>query len=366
MINKLRLKNFKCFKEIELPFTNINVFSGVNGMGKSTIVQALLLLRQSYIDYEFRDGLYLNGSYVNLGTGKDVLYEKGNEEQGIVFEVDDECNSFACHVSYIPEENMLPIVRNNYNKCISMNLFSKSFTYLSPMRIQPESFYSLSNMSKLKNKQLGTSGEYAIHYLSEFGPSKIENTNAIIGNIEEDNQLSLQVKRWLDLISPGVNAIIEQHKSLNVAELRYEYTEGTYKTNEYRSVNVGFGITYVLPIVVALLSARNGEIIIIENPEAHLHPSGQRMIGELIARGSMGGAQIFIETHSDHVLNGIRLAVRNGVIRGENVNLMFFYKDSKNDYAHQFTMPQIKADGKLDRWPEGFFDEWDKVLFEFF
>lgn len=366
MIRKLKLKNFKCFSEIEIPFEGVNVLSGINGMGKSTIVQALLLIRQSYLDYEFRDGLYLNGSYVNVGTGKDILYEKGNEDEGISLEIEEDEEYFICNVKYLPEENILPIVKIKASYVANMNIFSKSFTYLSAMRIAPESFYNLLNMSKLKNKQLGASGEYAIQYLSEFGSSKIENTNVIIGDIEDDNQLSLQVKRWLDLISPGVNAIIEQHKSLNVAELRYEYTEGTYRTNEYRSINVGFGITYVLPIVVALLSAKKDEIIIIENPEAHLHPSGQRMIGELIARAGSGGAQIFIESHSDHILNGIRLSVRNQVIKKEKVNLMFFYKDIKDDYKHKFITPKIEEDGKLDKWPEGFFDEWDKALFQFF
>lgn len=45
-----------------------------------------------------------------------------------------------------------------------------------------------------------------------------------------------------------------------------------------------FGITYVLPLIIALVSAKEGDIILVENPEAHIHPAGQSMLGELIAR----------------------------------------------------------------------------------
>src|SRR5438046_1441121 len=81
-------------------------------------------------------------------------------------------------------------------------------------------------------------------------------------------------------------------------------------SSEYRPTNVGFGITYALPIVVSILSARPGSLVIIENPEAHLHPRGQVRMGELLSLASTAGIQVLIETHSDHVLNGIRLAVR--------------------------------------------------------
>lgn len=132
----------------------------------------------------------------------------------------------------------------------------------------------------------------------------------------------------------------------------------------YKSINVGFGITYVLPLIIALVSAKKGDIIMIENPEAHIHPAGQRVLGELIARAGRGGVQAIIETHSDHILNGVRLAVKNRVLSKEETVLSFFYKDFKDGYRHKCIRPEILQDGRLDRWPEGFFDEWDKALYE--
>lgn len=88
------------------------------------------------------------------------------------------------------------------------------------------------------------------------------------------------------------------------------HQEGNIGADYFTAQNVGFGISYVLPIVLALVKAKKGELIILENPEAHLHPRGQRKMGELIARAAQGGVQVIVETHSDHILNGIRFVCK--------------------------------------------------------
>ncbi len=95
-------------------------------------------------------------------------------------------------------------------------------------------------------------------------------------------------------------------------------------SNQYRATNVGFGITYVLPILVAILSSRAGALLLIENPEAHLHPKGQAEMGALLARAASCGIQVLIETHSDHVLNGIRVATHDGIIEPQDIQLHYF------------------------------------------
>jgi predicted ATPase len=115
--------------------------------------------------------------------------------------------------------------------------------------------------------------------------------------------------------------------------------------------------------VVATLAAAPGSLLLIENPEAHLHPKGQALMGELLARAAAGGVQVVIETHSDHVLNGIRLAVHGGRIAPEAVRLHYFERrDLGGQVQHVVTSPRIDRDGRIDDWPEGFFDEWDKSL----
>ena len=81
MLDNLTVKNFKCFEKMDVEFSNLNVFAGVNSMGKSTLVHALLLLRQSYDTNTISKGLHLNGDIVNVGVGYDLLYRNSESDE---------------------------------------------------------------------------------------------------------------------------------------------------------------------------------------------------------------------------------------------------------------------------------------------
>ena len=142
--------------------------------------------------------------------------------------------------------------------------------------------------------------------------------------------------------------------------------------HEFKPQNVGFGISYVLPVLVALLTSIPEDIVIIENPEAHLHPRGQAEMGNLIARAAAYGVQVFVETHSDHVINGIRVAVKKGIVKPEDVNIAFFERKGHDVEAEDGTkhkeyyaeVRNIKVDGNgsLSEYPEDFMDEWNNQL----
>jgi predicted ATPase len=100
-------------------------------------------------------------------------------------------------------------------------------------------------------------------------------------------------------------------------------------------------------------------LLLLENPEAHLHPQGQAALGELIARCANDGIQIIVETHSDHLLNGVRLAVKKGLIANADVVLHFFSRSVETGEAF-VQSPAILENGRLSNWPDGFFDQWDK------
>ena len=77
MFRRLKLTNFKCFRSVELRFVPLTLLCGLNGMGKSSVIQALLVLRQSVTSGELREGrLVLGGDLTDLGTGQDVLCEE--------------------------------------------------------------------------------------------------------------------------------------------------------------------------------------------------------------------------------------------------------------------------------------------------
>lgn len=363
MIKELSLKNFKCFKEISLRFSTVNILTGLNGMGKSTIMQSILLLGQSQKSIISENALFLKGKYVNLGVGKDVLFEKAEEDEiGITIATNDREEEFWFEYQADADVLMLKNSKRSKNQEILENWLGKIF-YLSAYRIEPQFLYRIENEKDLSERYFGKDGEYAIQYLKLYGEENVKN-DALIAENDSKVTINDQVRKWLDIISPGVAPVININISSRTAELQYEYIESREKTNSYKSINVGFGITYVLPVVVALVSAHPGDIILVENPEAHIHPRGQRMLGELIATVGAGGVQVIVETHSDHVLNGIRVAVKKGKLEPEKAGFFFFYKDTEDSCKHKVMCPMLDKNGRLDEWPEGFFDEWDNALLE--
>lgn len=363
MLKGLVLENFKCFDNIKLDFSTVNVLTGLNGMGKSTVMQSILLLGQSQKSLVSEQVLSLKGKYVDLGVGQDILFEKAEKDEiGICVWTDDteECYFFE----YQPETDVLPIknMERNPNKGLYVT-WASCLHYLSAYRIEPQFLYHIENDKEVSERYFAKNGEFAIQYLKLYGGDNVRNHAVLIGD-KTKKTVADQVKAWLDIISPGVSPVITINTSARTAELKYEYIEGREKTNSYKSVNVGFGITYVLPVVVALVSAKPGDIVLLENPEAHIHPKGQRILGELLASAGAGGVQIIVETHSDHILNGIRVAAKKGKLQPEKTGMFYFYKDIKDSYKHKVTCPVLDKNGRLNQWPEGFFDEWDNALLE--
>lgn len=361
MIREVKVKNFKCFEELTLPFRQVNLLAGVNGMGKSTLLQSLLLLKQSALKNNGMKGLSLNGAYISLGNAQDVLYEKA-ESETIGLGYTDDLGEHFWNCQYRIDSDFLPVIAGE-EQTDADTMFGGHLNYLSAYRIQPRELYSAENEEEVLKREFGNNGEFALQYLGICGDAVVENRQVVIED-KLGNTLQNQTRIWMDKISPGVSPKVLVNMQLKKSELRYEFIEGKEKTKTYKSVNVGFGITYVLPLIIAILSAQKGDLLILENPEAHIHPAGQRALGELIARAGAGGVQILAETHSDHILNGVRMAVKKQQIAGENVMLSFFYKDAQDHYRHQCVHPMILPDGRLDRWPDGFFDEWDKMLYE--
>jgi predicted ATPase len=99
--------------------------------------------------------------------------------------------------------------------------------------------------------------------------------------------------------------------------------------------------------------------LLLENPEAHIHPQGQSAMARLTCAAAAAGAQVIVETHSDHILNGVRLSVKHELLSAEDVVLQYFHRE---DGGIGIVSPAMGSDGMLSQWPQGFFDEWDRTL----
>jgi predicted ATPase len=375
MITELSIARFKAIRGATFSLRSLNLFAGVNGVGKSTCLQALLLLRQSWLARTLPERLLLRGTLVDLGRGEDVLHQFENDES-IEFRITTPGGSATWNFDVGKNKGLdheiltLHDFKETYPPSTSIASlaydhppFAEGFRYLSAERVGPEVAYETSFYSVRELDQIGPKGEFAVHYLAEHQNRAvaIEPLHHISLAVTQRDLLS-NTRAWMGEISPGISLDVRQYPDLQKATVAYKYETGPGKL---RPTNVGFGITYALPIVVATLSARAGDTLLVENPESHLHPSGQSKIGRMLALAASGGVQVFVESHSDHVLNGMRLGVKRGEILPAQVAILSFDRpggDPSDDVRVRAL--QIDRHGKIDHWPPGFFDETEKLLFE--
>ena len=435
MISQLRLTNFKCFKELCLPLSMFTLLSGLNGMGKSSVIQSILLLRQSWRSGDFKMGrLALNGELTTLGTGHDVLFEGADFDHvgigletssatlpsasiDLLYSYDRSANRL---LSMLPDpdihreihgiiassgmETGLAFVRDKkncnalINKLIKENLspsemsaklirdgikqlweqkqwmelterrstppFGGQFHYVFAERYGPRKMLPLSE-THVREKNMGLHGEYVLHFLLEYGKKiTLPDTDPRLTNPEEFGySLIGQVNAWLQEISPGSHLAIEEIRRADSVISGFTFDRpGDVQTRPFRATNVGFGLSYVLPVITTLLSAEPDALILLENPEAHMHPRGQTRLGQLTARTAAAGIQVILETHSDHVMDGARIDIRTGGAGRLAARDATFHYFGRNGATAYVTSPSISDDGRLNTWPGGFFDQHDENL----
>jgi len=363
MLESIGLRNFKCFSEEIIPLRPLTILSGVNGMGKSTVIQSFLILRQSLISRTIdHEGALLNGPLVSLGTADDILFESSENDDHIeITFITDKKDKHLFSFEYKKGSHILPLTNNNLQQRIKV-LTEQYFYYLTAERSGPRISFPFGDHEMAKYNPIGNAGEFSAFLLSRHERNKI-GAEKLRHPKEKLPEVRKQVEAWMSELGQVLQIHLNEYPKMDIVGMEFSFIRNGLPSMNYRSTNVGFGITYSLPIFVVCLLAKPDSLILIENPEAHLHPKGQVAIGKFLARAAASGLQIIIETHSDHILNGIRIAVKRKEIAPNSVALHFFDYDYEKHHAQRVS-PQLDSDGRLDQWPEGFFDEWEKGLAE--
>jgi predicted ATPase len=370
MIKDLHLSNFKSFKEEQIEFSNLTVLTGINGMGKSSCIQALLLLRQSFLQGKLTKsgGLFLDGEYTKPGNGKDILFSGAGDSEKIGIDVsftDNNLTRFLFEYSRDSDLQKCNSIESSFELGVS-NLFNQNFAYLNADRLSPDRDVFPSAQSYIEAGNLGIHGQFTAFYIARnqrkpIGIDSLKSRSAATDNLLDN------VNAWLGEIVPGIRVTTQYYPEINSARLGYNYEVPGGLTDEFKAANVGYGITYVLPIVVQLLIARPGQTVIIENPESHLHPSGQSTIARLCTLAARNGVQVVLESHSDHVINGILVAINQHNLdnsEGISSNLVkIYYVEREAGQTKSVAKPvRIEIDGRIRNAPRGFFDQFAKDM----
>ena len=367
MLRNVRLTNFKCFEALELPCAPVTLLCGLNGMGKSSVIQALLMLRHSVREawYTVPTELILRSEHMDLGAASDILFEDA-QSSTVGIEVEDTEISKPYSLYFDVERMSDRLLTDEKSETYRWGAESGwnmtppiggNLIYVNAERIGPRKLYPLTETAN-RHGDMGVRGEFALaHWISRKGYVFSEDDPRVNGRRTRTAAAILEY--WLNAISPGVHLHLETIDDADAILARFSFDRlGDVETRPYRASNVGFGLSYTLPVLIALLSS-SGTLCLIENPEAHLHPRGQAKLAELAVLASKAGVQVIVETHSDHFMDGVRIAVRDRIVDPEEVAFHYFERKGTRSAV---LSPKVDEDGRLSEWPSGFFDQHEENL----
>ncbi|WP_204369171.1 AAA family ATPase [Methylocucumis oryzae] len=319
MINELKIYGFKMFEEAVFKMAPLTILAGMNGAGKTSVIHALLLIRE--IARRNDKIAQLNGPYgLDLGTFGDI--QNWNTQDPIRFVLTDEaCSIYTWVLGGNPASLYAEIQEHPQELPPVFKADERMFQYLCAERFGPR---NILGSAALPSEQLevGFRGEYSAQVLYDLGGFYIDAPRRCPDAREADAALlKFETERWLSRIARPVQIDTESLAIKTVTALRFRVPGGEW----VHPPNMGFGVTYSLPVILAGLTAGKDGILIIENPEAHLHPAGQSQMGYFLASIASAGVQVVVETHSDHVLNGIRRAIGEHSILSKDQAIIHFF-----------------------------------------
>lgn len=316
MIDLLTIDGYKSIRHQLIPLKKLNVLAGLNSSGKSSVIQSLRIL----------------GRVAELK--EDVLPENCGDENTLRNKYEASMELVADYGSGQVKYSDQTVKHPDFPKVI----------YVSADRIGPQTIYP----SK-KNVGLDAKGWNVLRCIEESTDAGVVLPEIMVTPNCEGEAFKFVVQGWLKEISPGVRFNMDKVSGQEA------YT-ATY--NENLPTNVGFGLSYTLPIIVAVLLGviDKNSIVLLENPEAHIHAKGQTALADMMCRAADAGAQIVVETHSDHVFDGVRIYAKEHEGFSKDVNMAWFRLDSEE--ATEIDYPMLQEDGTLDRWPDDMFTQF--------
>ena len=371
----LSIENFKCFRKESISFSDLTIFAGANASGKSSVIQTLLLIRNFFIvNGSILKGVVSKekGSYpvnlnrhagLNLGNSSQILHHDFSDEVIRFFISDKETQKLKLEfpVQDIKGDGGSVAINISENSFIdeafmtSNSLAKKdTFYYLNAERMGPRFHQNLT-----ENFQVGYCGEFIAQAIAAQSSNKTHLKKCCPFNSSPDTSFQKQMNLWSNYLVPTTAVGAAIYKSHNLAAI-------TFKNNKYPQYNIsppntGFGMSYFLPIIACCLLAPENAMVVIESPEAHLSPSVQSKMGIFLGYMANAGLKIVIETHSDHVVNGIRLAVKQKMISNEKVLFNYFSLCDDSIYPSVEAIT-VNKDSSLSSWPTGFFDQMEQDL----
>jgi predicted ATPase len=200
---------------------------------------------------------------------------------------------------------------------------------------------------------------YKITAVGPQFPGRFEDYVAsIVHEWQDDSDLRLKkLEEYLELLgltrNVGAKSVDDTQVEILVGRLPVNSAENSNGNEMVSIADVGFGISQTLPVLVALLAAKPGQLVYIEQPEIHLHPRAQTAMAQILADMADRGVKVVVETHSSLLLLGIQSLVAQGTLSSKCVKLHWF-KRRLDDGVTEVTSADLDDAGAFGDWPEDF------------
>ena len=355
MLKKILVDGYKSIDRESLELKDFTLFSGINSAGKSSVIQAIIYmsdLQKQYLGEKGEDVYGVIGKFIDARNSI-----KGNKE--IVFDLtqkypQSEAYSVKATCSASEGVNVIKTEMPPREKLAEL-VGAYKVTYLSAERVGVQNTYELN----IRNPwDIGNKGQYVYSYLSYFGQEELAESGFLCRPEEIGMSMNNQVNYWMDYLL-GFQIQVDAVPNVDQVVVTYSNSQNN---RYYRAINVGTGVTYISALIIAALSCKVGDTLIVENPEIHLHPRAQSRMMEFIAYLCDRGLQVILETHSDHIYNGMRKCIKNKLLDREKIAAYYFELDERMQTKIHYIA--FNEQGAEKNHPYGMFDQFDDDLDE--
>jgi predicted ATPase len=345
MIKELYIDGFKNLSNESFALKNLTVLTGLNSTGKSSVIQTLLLLSSVYtrekksfikeVVKSFDKFSAIRNKYKNAKIVTINARNMGGQEYNISLSIDG--------MKTINSD------RNAGDLEYEGNLY-----YLSANRMGQEELALYD-----ENQRFGAHGNYMFGYYEQHKDDMVYESL-----IRETASLTLQSQLgyWLtNILGMKMDLKTEKITSSNV-KVSFD-SDGITGLSP---LNVGSGSSYLAKVLIMLLSAKAGDMVIVENPEVHLHPKAQAGLGDFFCFIARAGVQVIVETHSEHFINKLRYEIYRSEISTDEV-VIYYKKDIQGRFDKIDINKNghfVNGSGQIVDFPKGFFDSTLAELLE--